>query len=107
MTVLIGGWHHGLRAVRPSAVPRHIERQRAIAHLRQPLPAPDLDALHARRQPADFFNAVITPVTTHTAVLSDADVQAIRALTSPDVTPPVVETKTARRRPRKAKVRTA
>ena len=94
MTVLIGGWHHGLRAVRPSAVPRHIERQRAVAHLRQPLPA-------------DFLNAVITPVTTHTAVLSDADVQAIRALTSPDVTPPVVETKAARRRPRKAKVRTA
>jgi hypothetical protein len=36
MSIVIGGWSHGLRAVRPSAIHRHIERQRALAHLHQP-----------------------------------------------------------------------
>ena len=64
---VIGGWSHGLRAVRPSAVHRHIERQRAVAHLQAPpvLPvpvAPPVQVVTPVELPTPAPVEVVTPV---------------------------------------------
>ena len=96
---VIGGWSHGLRAVRPSAVQRHIERQRAIAHLQAPpvLPVPVAP-------PVQVVTPVVQPVDTTPPVECVGQPEPSRVL--PAVESPVTETKSAKRRRRRSKTPT-